>query len=176
MRWWVLGEFTSEAELRAAVSAMRGDGFAQLDAHSPVPVAGLSDALGLKPSRLTWVVFFAGLSGAAVGYTIQWWCNAVDWPLNVGGRPLHSAPSLIPVTFETGILIGASSLVFVLVALVFRFPKLSHPVFLLERFASASIDRFWVSLPTTEPAVREKALATLRRLGAQSVAAVEEPR
>lgn len=173
MRWWVLGEFTSEDALLAAVTRLRADGFTGLDAHSPVPVEGLSEALHLPPSRLPLLALLGGLLGAALGYGIQWFTNAVDWPLNVGGRAPHSAPAFIPITFETGVLM-ASGVIFASLIALFGFPRLSHPVFELEAFKSASIDGFWVSLATRDPATRDRGMEALRSLGARELGVVED--
>jgi hypothetical protein len=172
-RWWVLGAFPSEVELLEAVGILRSSGFTGLDAHSPVPVEGLSEALDLPPSPIPRVALVAGLGGAALGYTVQWFTNAVDWPLNVGGRLAHSAPSFIPITFETGVLVTGCAIVAALIAL-FGFPRLSHPVFELEAFRSASVDGFWISFATVDPAVREKGLEALRGLGARDIGVVED--
>ena len=105
MRRWVLGEFGSpERAAGGGAKALRERGFVRLDAHTPFPVEGLAEVLELKPSRLPALALLAGLGGAAFAYLVQWFTNAVDWPLNVGGRPLHSAPAFIPITFETGVL------------------------------------------------------------------------
>ena len=104
---------------------------------------------------------------------MQWFTSAVDWPLIVGGRPAHSALSFIPITFETGVLMAGGSIVASLIAL-FGFPRVSHPVFFLDAFRSASIDGFWVSLATEEDAVRAQAVEALNGLGATGVSVVEE--
>jgi hypothetical protein len=174
MRWWVLGEFSSEKSLLEAIAVLRREGFNTLDAHTPIPVEGLSEALGLPPSRLPFFALGAGLSGAALGYGLQWFTNAIDWPLNVGGRPPHSALTNIPITFETAVLVAAASIFFALFALM-ALPRLSHPVFAHPHFESASIDGFWVSLATTDEAIRERGLVALRKLGARHIDAVQEP-
>jgi hypothetical protein len=172
-RYWVLGEFPTEGELLEAVGILRSSGFKGLDAHSPVPIEGMSEALELPPSRIPQVALAAGLGGAALGYTLQWFTNAVDWPLNVGGRLTHSAPSFIPITFETGVLMCGGAIVASLIAL-FGFPRLSHPVFELEAFRTASIDGFWISLATEDADVRERGLTALRELGANQIGVVED--
>jgi hypothetical protein len=171
-RTWVLGEFESPERLLRAARHLRERGFRNLDAHTPHPVPGLSFALGLGRSRIPLMVLCGGLGGATGGYLMQWWCNARDFAINVGGRPMHAPPSFVPITFECGILLGAFAAFFGVLALM-RLPKPYHPVFEVDAFKNASVDHYWISAGF-DPADFEKksALAELERLGALQVATV----
>jgi hypothetical protein len=170
----VVAEFAAEAPLLAAARALRAEGHEQLDLHSPVPLHGADEALGLKRSVVPRIALTAGLIGASSGYLMQWWMVGVDFPINVGGRPPHSPPAFIPVTFELGVLFAALSIFFGLFAL-WGMPRLHHPVFEVEDFRSASVDGLW--LTTAVPADRAGAAAErLRALGARQVRQVEEAR
>jgi hypothetical protein len=173
MKRWALGEFRSPEQLVEAARALRERGFVGLDAHTPFPVEGLAEVLGLKSSPLPAVGLVAGLSGAVGAYLLQWFTQRVDWPLNVGGRPLHAAPAFIPITFESAVLAAAGA-VFFGVFLVCGLPRVTHPVFELESFRSASVDGFWVSVAVDEAAQLETATEALRTLGAAQVSQVEE--
>lgn len=141
---YVLGEFaTTEAVIEGALK-LRERGFTDLDAYTPYPVHGLAEALGHTKSRVPVVIFLCGMSGAFLGYIMQYWMNAVDYPINVGGRPLHSAPAMIPITFECGVLLSALS-AFLAVIAFSRLPQLYHPVFNAKGFERATIDRYWIS-------------------------------
>jgi hypothetical protein len=172
MRRWVLAEFAAEGELLEAARALRGQGLAELDLHSPVPIHGADEALGLKRSVVPRIALAAGVLGAATGYFIQWYMAAFDWPINVGNRPPHSAPAFVPVTFELGVLMAAFGIFFGLFAL-WGLPRLYHPVFEVEAFRSASIDGLWLSAAVDE-ASAERVAGELRRLGARSVEQVRE--
>jgi hypothetical protein len=171
MTSYVLGEFVEEAALLEAARILRGKGFTALDLHSPYPLHGAEEALGLKRSTVPLVALVAGVTGAVSGYTLQWWTVGVDWPLNVGNRPPHSPPAFIPVTFELGVLFAALAIFFGLLFAYFKFPRVHHPVFEVEQFRSASIDRLWLSAAVggTEA---DRVAAELRRLGASSVSVV----
>ena len=171
-RTWVLGEFGSPEELLYAARRMRERGYKNLDAHTPCPVPGLSEALGFRKSKVPLIVCVFGLSGATLGFLMQWWCNGVDYPIIVGGRPFLSAPSFIPITFECGVLLGALSAFFGLLALM-RLPKPYHPVFEVDAFKTASLDRYWISIgfPPGE-FEKKRAMLELERLGALHVATV----
>lgn len=174
MREWILGEFRTHEELLAAVKQLREKGYARLDTYTPWPVEGLPEALGLKKSGVSVVALLGGLGGAGLGYLIQWFCNAVDWPINVGNRPPHSAPAFIPITFETAVLMASLS-IFGALMFLFGLPRVHHPVFEVEQFRSASIDRFWISVTTDTPGRETEAVSQhLKELGAETVSVVRE--
>jgi hypothetical protein len=150
MRTGLLAEFGTADEMLRAVRDLRERGYRRLDAFSPYPVPGVEQALDLPRSPLNWIVFPIAVTGAGLAYLIQLFCNAWDYPLNVGGRPLHSAPAFIPITFETTVLTAS-----VMGVLVFLFlsglPELHSPVADVEGFWRASIDRFWVGVDDRDP-------------------------
>jgi Protein of unknown function (DUF3341) len=151
---------------------MRGQGHAELDLHSPVPLHGADEALGLKRSIVPRIALVLGVTGAVGGYLMQVGMVAIDWPLNVGGRPPHSAPAFIPVTFELGILFAALGIFFGLFKL-WGMPRLHHPVFEVEAFRSASVDGLWLSAAVEAGQVQAVA-AQLKALGARQVEIVED--
>jgi hypothetical protein len=171
MTSYVLGEFAEEAALLDAVRTLRGKGVTGLDLHSPYPLHGAEEALGLKRSTVPLVALVAGVTGAVSGYVLQWWTVGVDWPLNVGNRPPHSPPAFIPVTFELGVLFASLSIFLGLLFAYFKFPRVHHPVFEVEEFRSASIDRLWLSAAVGRTEA-DGVAADLRRLGARSVSIV----
>jgi hypothetical protein len=175
MRSYVLGEFAEEAALIAAARHMKMRGGATLDLHSPYPLHGADEALGLRRSTVPLVTLIAGVTGAVTGYLLQWYTVALDWPLNVGNRPPHSAPAFIPVTFELGVLFASLAIFLGLLFAYFRFPRVHHPVFEVEAFRSASIDALWLSAEV-EGAEAEQVAQELRRLGARQVSVVAEAR
>lgn len=173
---WILGEFGTPSALLKAVAQLRQEGHKRLDTYSPYPLHGSSEALGLPKSKIPLIALFAGLSGASVGYAIQWFTNAVNWPLNVGGRPPHSAPTFIPITFETGVLVAALSIFFGL-WLILRLPQPYHPVFELDEFLSASISGYWLSVESDQgSSEKEQLVGRLRQMGAIQVSVVPERR
>jgi hypothetical protein len=173
MKAYVLGEFDGEHALLGAARELRGRVQGTLDLHSPYPLHGSDEALGLRRSRVPLVALVTGVLGACTGYLLQWYVNAFDWPLNVGNRPPHSLPAFIPVTFELGILFSAFGIFLGLIGGFFGFPRLHHPVFEVEAFRSASIDGLWLSAEV-DGRDAEAVAAELRRLGARHVAIVPE--
>jgi hypothetical protein len=170
---WILGEFGNEEELLKAARDLRQKGQVEVETYSPYPLHGASEAVGLKGSKLPLFALVAGLSGATGAYLIQWFTNAVNWPINVGGRPPHSAPVFVPITFETGVLIAGFSIFFGLWALL-RLPQPYHPVFEVEGFRSASVDGLWLSVETALSSETERLAERLRALGARQVTVVRD--
>lgn len=101
---YLIAIFDDPHALVEAADSARKSGFPIHDAFTPFAVHGLDRAMGLKPSRLTWVCFAAAMGGAAFALWFQWWVSAIDWPLVIGGKPLNSLPAFIPVTFEFAVL------------------------------------------------------------------------
>jgi hypothetical protein len=146
----VMAEFPAPEALIAAVAAARDAGFTRLDAFSPFPLPEVAEALRVRPRVIPWIAVVTAVIGAAVQYGSQYWMNAVDYPLNVGGRPLHSWPTFIPSTIIVAILwAGAATLLSML--LIIRLPRLHHPVFAVPGFERASEDRFFLLILGDDP-------------------------
>lgn len=141
----ILAEFGSPERLLEAAARLRAAGYERIELYSPYPLEGAEALLGLPRPRLPWFVLACGLAGAAAALWIQWFANAWDYPLNVGGRPLLSLPAWVPVTFEIGVLSAALG---AFVGLLARagLPRLWHPVFTAPGFEDASVDGFWLAV------------------------------
>ena len=145
----LMAEFDEPDELLAATQRAYAEGYRRMDAYSPFPVEGLAEALGLRRSRLPLIVLIGGIIGCLGGFMLQYYVSVIIYPLNIGGRPLNSWPSFIPVTFETTILVAALTAVLGMLALN-GLPRPHHPVFNVERFERASSDRFFLCIEATD--------------------------
>jgi hypothetical protein len=146
----IMAEFGRPEALADAVRAARTAGYTRLEAFSPFPLRDLARELGYRPSPVAWLAAATGLAGALIQYLSQYWMNAIDYPLNVGGRPLHSWPAFIPSTLIVAILwAGAAALIGML--LMLRLPRLHHPVFGVPGFERASEDRFFLCIRSDDP-------------------------
>ncbi len=173
---WVLGEFESGGALLEASRALREAGALGVDLFSPYPLEGADEALGLGRSRVPLWTLLGGLLGASSGYLMQVFCNAWDFPINVGGRPPHAAPSFVPITFELGVLFAAFAAVGSLFAYC-RFPSPYHPAQKHAAFRSATVDGFWLGIEAPEGASQADALhRRLIALGAKNLCVVEDDR
>ncbi len=165
----IVAAFETPEALLHALRELRRRGYRRLDAFTPHPVKGIEEAMGLRRSMLTWYVFPVGIFGAAFAYLVQLYCNAYDSPLNVGGRPLNSAPAFIPITFESGVLAASLGGCFVFLLLT-GLPRLYTPVADVDGFERASIDRFFAGVDDRDPQFDVDELdRLLRDLGAVSV-------
>lgn len=152
----LLAEFEQPQALLAATRAAQSSGFKKMDAYSPFPIEGLGDAVGLHRNRVPLITLIGGITGGLTGYFMQWYANVVDYPLNIGGRPFHSWPAFIPVTFELTILFAALSAAFGMLALN-GLPLPYHPVFNEETFERASKDRFFLCIKQNDATFDRKA-------------------
>jgi hypothetical protein len=146
----LLAEFDSPADLLRASRAAFGEGYRRMEAYSPFPVEDLADALGQRPSKLPLVVLFGGILGGLAGYCLQYYVEVIGYPKNIGGRPFHSWPAFIPVTFECTVLGAALSAVLGMLALN-GLPMPYHPLFHIPSFARASRDGFFLSIKADDP-------------------------
>lgn len=141
-----VAEFDTHERIVHAAREMRMEGYCELDAFTPYPMRDLETALGMRRSPINWVVFPIGSIAAILAYLLQWWTSAIDYPLNVGGRPAHAMLAFVPITFEMCVLFSALTAVLTL-TIWSKLPALWQPVFEVQGFERASIDRFflWVA-------------------------------
>jgi hypothetical protein len=145
----LMAEFDSPETLLEAARRAFAAGFRKMDAYSPFPVEGLAEAIGFHRSQIPLIVLIGGIVGCLGGFYLQYWVSVIDYPINIGGRPLNSWPSFIPVTFELTILIAALSAFFGVLALN-GLPMPYHPVFNVERFELASRNRFFLCIEAAD--------------------------
>jgi hypothetical protein len=157
-----MAEFRSADELKDAVRTLRREGYTRLETYSPVPIdAGIRRGYSWLPVA----VFAAGLLGGIASYAIQWYANAYAYPLDIGGRPPHAVPAFIIPTFE-GTVLCAALAAFIGFFVVTRLPQPWHPVFEIEGFERATVDRYWLAVDAADR--RGARELTLRELHALS--------
>jgi hypothetical protein len=157
MKRRMLVEFDTPEQLALAVLELRALGYKDLDAHTPYSTEVVRDALELRRSPLSFIVLAGALLGAGTAYYIEWGTNAHLYPLDVGGRPPHMPLAFVPICFEMGVLAAAFAAFFGLLA-AGGLVKLWDPVFEIEGFESASVDRFWLSVDASGEAFDTAAL------------------
>ena len=146
----LMAEFDSAQALLDAARKTHQAGYKKIDAYSPFPIEGLAEEIGFHHDEVPLVVLIGGLVGGASGYLMQWWMSAVDYPLNIGGKPPHSWPAFIVITFEMTILFAGVSAVLGMLALN-GLPMPYHPVFNVPRFALSTRNRFFLCIEATDP-------------------------
>ncbi len=146
----LLAEFTTPNELVKAARRAHQEGYRKMDTYTPFPVEEAAEAIGFHGTRLPAIVLCGGLLGLLSALAMQYWISAIDYPINVGGRPLFSYPSFVIVCFELTILGASASAVIGMLALN-GLPLPYHPLFNVERFTAASKDGFFLAIEGTDP-------------------------
>lgn len=146
----LLAEFDDPHALVHATGQATQLGYRRMEAYSPFPVEGLAEALEFRSTRLPVLVLVGGVLGGILGFALQYWVSGIQWPLNVGGRPLNSWPLFMPVTFECTILGAALFCVLGMLALN-GLPRPYHPLFDVPGFEHASTDRFFLCIQARDP-------------------------
>jgi hypothetical protein len=165
----LLAEFPDEESLLHAATRVRSLGFQHVEAYSPYPIHGMAEVLGIRGVRLPRIVLAGGITGLVVALVMQWYTAVFDYPLNIGGRPLASWPSFMPIAFELTILIAGFSAVLGMFALN-GLPQPYHPLFNVPEFAKASRDGFFLCVEARDPKFDlTETRAMLTELGAQGV-------
>lgn len=158
----LVAPFADADAIVQAARALRGEGYRELDAFVPRPVEELEDVIAPARSTLPRVVLLGSVIGALSGIGVQWFCNAWDYPLNVGGRSLFSLPAFIPITFEATVLFGSLTAFFA-VMIRMGLPRLYHPLFEIPGFERVSIDQFWLFVSASDPKFQAGPVESLLR-------------
>jgi hypothetical protein len=170
----ILAEFDTPTEMVDAARAIRDAGYTKTDAFSPFPLHEIDEALGIKRSILPYIVFGGGLMGLLTGLGLQIFVHAIDYPLNVGGRPYISLPSFVPPMYELTILFAGFAAVFGMLFLN-GLPQPYHPLFNVPRFALATREKFFLVIEARDPKFDyEETRTFMQSLNPQEVFDVED--
>lgn len=170
----VLAAFDDVPTLLGATERVREEGYTRFDVHSPIPVHGLDAAMGVRMSRLPWLVAAGGAAGCAIALLLQWWTNGVNYPFVISAKPLFGLPANIPITFELTVLFAAIT-AFVGMLVANRLPEFYHPLFRVEEFRRVTTDRFFIYIEAADPRFeRAKVRTLLASLGGVDVVDVED--
>lgn len=172
-RRFVVAQFATAEDLLDGTRKVRERGHKSVDTHTPYPVHGLEEALGLGRPKIPTLVLLGAIAGACLAYSMIFYMNVFDWPINVAGRPAHSPPTMVPITFELAVLLAGSSSFFGFFALA-GLPRPYHPVFEAEFFGRASIDGLFLSVEVPAGGDADKVLADVRAAGAAEAQLVTE--
>jgi hypothetical protein len=165
----LLARFENPNQLIDAARKVHDAGYKRFDCHSPFPIHGMDKAMGLKRSPLGWMVGLAALIGTSGALTLQWWTSAINYPLNISGKPLFSYQAFVPITFALGVLFSAIAALIAMLALN-GLPRYHHPVFFSKDFIRVTDDGFFVSIESGDKKFDEKQTADfLRSIGGLDV-------
>ncbi len=170
----LLVEFDDAHVLVDACAQVRDAGFKNWDAHTPFPIHGMDAAMGIRGTKLPFIVLCGGITGLCLALLMIWWMNAVDYPFVISGKPLFGWPAAAPITFELTVLFSAFSTFFGMWGLN-GLPRLHHPLFSNERFARATADRFFIAIEKEDPCFdRTKTREFLATLGGTAVEEIHD--
>ena len=172
-----LAEFDSAHDLYHAAEHVRDAGFSRWDCHTPFPIHGLDAAMGVKRSKLPWIVFFGGMTGTATAFFLQYITQNILYPTVVQAKPITgiwALPAWFPVMFELTVLFSAFTTLFALLALI-GLPRLNHPLFASKRFGKFSDDTFFVCIEARDPKFSQEGTKSfLEKIGGKNVELVED--
>jgi len=171
----LLAEFSDPGALLHAAEAVREKGYRHFDTHSPFPIHGMDDAMGLgNASGVGFFTFMGGLTGFVVAYLLQWWTAAVDYPLNISGKPFFAVEPSVPIMFELTVLFAAFGAVAGMLVLN-GLPRPYNPLFYSDRFEGATDDRFFLHVAASDDQFdAEETASQLRGLGALHIELVQD--
>ncbi len=172
----LLAEYETTDQLLEASAKVRDAGYRYWDTHTPFPVHGIDEAMGIRRTILPLIVLCCGITGCATGLLLQWWTSSIYYPVIISGKPMFSLPAFIPVTFELTILFSAFGAVFGMLALN-GLPRLYHGVFNSKRFNQRmTTDRFYISIEARDPRFSiEQTRNLLEETQPSMIELVEEP-
>lgn len=170
--WGVLAEFESPTALYKACEKARDAGFRNWDAYAPIPVHGLDEAMGLKGSKVAWIVGCGAFTGVCGAMLMQWWMSAVDYKIIVNDKPYFAWEQFLPITFELGVLLSAFGAIFGMLA-INGLPRFHHPLFGSANFRRSSDDKFFIAVEARDPNY-SKARGVLESAGALSIEEIQE--
>ncbi|NOZ73974.1 MAG: DUF3341 domain-containing protein [FCB group bacterium] len=171
----IIAEFGNPGSLLRAAEKVRDSGFTRWDTYSPFPIHGMDQAMGMKRSKLGFVIGIFAFIGAAVGFGMQSWAHAIAYPQIIAGKPVFAWQAYIVITFAMLVLFGAIGSVFGMLAFN-RLPRLNHPVFFSDYFEKTTDDGFFIGIDSQDPKFDpEKTKTLLESLGSGHTELLEGP-
>lgn len=170
----LMAEFDSAQAVVDASTKAVAAGYTRLEAYTPFPIEELNDIIHRKRTILPKMVLGAAFGGMGTGFALQYWASAIEYPLNVGGRPLATWTAFVVPSYELTILFAALTAAIGMIALN-GLPQPYHPVFNVERFTTASSDKFFLVIEAEDAHFgKDQTGQFLQSLGAKGVYDVAE--
>jgi len=146
----IVAEYANPDELLSACKKAHAAGYRRMDAYTPYPIEEVAEAIGFEKTRVPLLTLVGGILGGLSAYLMQYWINVYAYPMNIGGRPEHSWPSFIIITFELTILFAGITAVVGMLGLN-GLPQPYHPIFNHPRFTAVTRDRFFLCIEAADP-------------------------
>lgn len=170
----LLAEFPNPNALMHAAETVRERGYSHYDAHSPFPIHGMDDAMGLGESKVGYVALAGGIAGLAIALWLQWWTAAIDYPLNISGMPFFAIEPSVPIAFEVTVLLSAFAAIVGMLAFN-GLPRPYNPLFYSDRFSRVTDDGFFISVAASDENFdAEETADMLREIGALHIELIQD--
>ncbi len=170
----ILAEFVNPSALLKAAEELHDSGYKNYDCHSPFPIHGMDQAMGLKRSPLGWIAGLLAIIGCSAALALQYWSMAIEYPLVIAGKPFFAFQAYVPVTFALGVLLAAFGVLFGMLV-INRLPRLNHPVFNSDNFAKVTDNGFFVTVESSDPKYeRSKTQALLEVMGGKNMEVLKD--
>lgn len=170
----IVAEYATPADVYHAAEKVRDAGYKKWDVHTPFPIHGMEEAMGVKRTILPLIVAGAAFTGVGLGLLMQYWMTAIDYEIVVQGKPYGAWEPFVPIMFEMGVLPSAFAALFGMLALN-GLPRFNHPLFNSERFLKVSDDRFMICIEATDKNFDPEATrALLEQAGGTEIDLIED--
>ena len=170
-----VAEFPSTTALMKAASETRDAGFKAFDCYVPFPVHGIDEAMGIKPTRLPYIVVVCAAIGATIAVLLQWYTNAFDYKYIISGKPFFSIPASVPIVFELTVLFSAFGALLGMFALN-KLPQFYNRLFMIDPFLKATSSGFFLGIESEDPKFHEEHTKDfLTSLGSKAIVPCIEP-
>ena len=109
---FIVASYNDEDLLKDGVKSIQAEGHSIFDVFTPYPVHGLHHMLHVPRSRLPKIAFVFGCIGGLSAVALIAYCNGIDWPMDIGGKPHFPWPDFVPITFELTVLFASLGMAF----------------------------------------------------------------
>ena len=170
----LLAEFTNPGTLITAARKVHSAGYRHFDTHSPFPIHGMDRAMGLGQSKVGYLTLIGGITGLALATWLQWWTSAIDYPMNISGKPFFAIEPSIPIMFELTVLLAALLTVGGMLAMN-GLPRPYNPLFYSREFYRVTDDAFFLHIAASDSRFNLEATETfLQDIGAISIEVIHD--
>ena len=170
----ILARFENPEKLLIAADEVKNKGFTKFDCHTPYPIHGLDDVMGMKRSILGYIVGAGALGGAMLGLLLQWFASSYDYPIVISGKPYFSWQAYMIITFVMMVLGGAVTSLLGMLHLN-KMPAYYHPLFNSELFKKATDDGFFLSIEYQDKLYdQENTIEFLKSINAKEIEVINQ--
>ncbi len=168
--------FDTPDEIIAAAEKVSGAGYKKFDVLTPYPLHGMDDAMKMKPTKIGWVAFVAGITGTSLAFLMMWWMVGINYKNVIGGKPYFNLPPSIPIMFELTVLIAALTVTGFMIAIFNKLPFNANPLHDTDFMNHVVSDKYGIYIEAKDTKFNEQQVKDLfATLGGKSIGSVYYP-